>query len=102
MDDALEMEYPSLYQLVGAYLNQDYTINGPELEDSVQAFVEDSTLDDVRAARDDIARFQRDRAGHLDEAMDELVQRDWARLPGTTARDYLLWLDRLLAAALGN
>lgn len=100
MEHATEQDFPELYQLIRAYLNQDYTINGPELEDSVYAFIEDSVPEVIQAAREDIARFLVTFPGNLDAAMEVFVRGDWARLPGTTAHDYLLWLDGLLAGAL--
>ncbi|MEE3622982.1 contact-dependent growth inhibition system immunity protein [Nitrospirillum sp. BR 11752] len=99
MESTIEREFPALLQIIGGYLNQDHTIYGPKLEDAVMAFIDDASADEITAGREDIARFLRAKAGHLDAALEELTSGDWAREPGTGAREYLLWLDGLLARA---
>ncbi|MDE1150493.1 MAG: contact-dependent growth inhibition system immunity protein [Azospirillaceae bacterium] len=97
MESAIELEFPALLQIIGGYLNQDHTIYGPELEDAVMAFIADASADEIKQGRDDIARFLKTKAGGLDAALEELTSGDWAREPGTTAGEYLHWLDGLLA-----
>jgi hypothetical protein len=96
MSDDLAGRYPELAQLLGAYLNQDYDLRGPALEDAVLAFLDDAAPDHVVATRADIARFLADNAADVDGALDALDP-DHAQEPDMSARDYLLWLDRLLA-----
>lgn len=99
MSDDLADRYPMLAQLLGAYLNQDFDLHGPTLEDAVLAFCDDARPDCVVATRADIGRFLRDNAHDLDAALDALDP-GRAQEPDMSARDYLLWLDGLLANAL--
>ena len=93
--------YPYLEQIFGAYLNSDYTIHGPELEDAVAAYARDEHWLDVVAARADIRRFL---ALHRDDLDAELVRRfpDHARDAKTSALDFLNWLDATLASCHGG
>ncbi|TWB34319.1 contact-dependent growth inhibition system immunity protein [Nitrospirillum pindoramense] len=100
MQRAIEQEFYALQQMIGGYLNQDYDIYGPELEDAVQAFIADASAPEIAAVRENIARFLKQYGERLDAALEELTRGDWARDPGTHARDYLLWLDGLLAGGL--
>ena len=100
MDDAdLRSQFHGLAQLLGAYLNQDYTINGPDLEDSVYAFIDDSNADEIAEVRADIARFLDLRTNDLDATLYRFSHGDHAQEPGMGAREYLLWIDGLLAKA---
>ena len=91
--------YPELAQLLGAYLNQDYDLSGPTLEDAVRAFCDAATPNYLAATRADIARFLRDNAADPDAALDALDP-GRAQDPDMSARDYLLWIDGILAKAL--
>ena len=89
--------YPYLEHLLGAYLNSDYTIYGPELKDAVAAYARDEDWLDAAAARADIRRFL---AFHHNDLDAELVRRfpDHARDAKTGALDFLNWLDATLAS----
>jgi CdiI immunity protein len=91
--------YPDLAHLRGAYLNQDYVLYDPKLEDSVSALCKDEPATYVAATRADIARLLRDNAGDLDASLGKLDP-GRAQPPETRARDHLLWRDGLLADAL--
>lgn len=93
--------YPELAQLLGGYLNQDYDLRGPSLEDAVLAYCHDAAPEYVAAARADIARFLHDHAGDVDSALDAL-DASRSQEPDMSGRDYLLWLDRILADALAS
>jgi hypothetical protein len=88
--------YPYLDQLLGAYLNSDYTIHGPDLADAVAAYAADEGWLDVVAARADIRRFVgfygNDVAGELNRRF-----ADHAQDPDQSAADFLRWLDTELA-----
>lgn len=98
MSTSLSRSYPDLAHLLGAYLNQDFDIYGPNLEDAVRAFVADDPPEYVAATRADIARFLHDHAGNIDAALDAL-EADRAQEPDMSAHDYLLWIDRVLGEA---
>jgi hypothetical protein len=93
--DPLE-RYPDLGHLIGAYLNQDYVIYGPTLEAAVRAFMADDPPEHGAAVRADIVRFLHDNAHDVDAALDALDS-DRAQPPDMSGRDYLLWLDGVLA-----
>ncbi|MDE1145015.1 MAG: contact-dependent growth inhibition system immunity protein [Azospirillaceae bacterium] len=97
---AIQQAYPVLHYIIAAFLHQDYDIEGPELEDAVQAFISRATPEQIKEGRADIARFLTEKAEHLQAALEELTDGDYASEPGMPARDYLLWLDGLLAGAL--
>jgi hypothetical protein len=99
MSADLANRYPELRQLLGGYLNQDYDLRGPTLEAAVLAYCHDAAPAYVAAARADIARFMRDHTDDLDAALDAL-DGDRAQEPDMSGRDYLLWIDRVLAGAL--
>jgi hypothetical protein len=101
MADDLSDAYPDLAHLFGAYLNQDYDIYGPTLEDAVRAFVADDPPECVMATRLDIARFLHDHPDDADAALDAL-DAGRSQEPEMSGRDYLLWLDRILADALAS
>ncbi len=96
MSTDLLVRYPDLGHLLGAYLNQDYVIYGPTLEAAVRAFVADDPPEHGAAVRADIARFLRDNSRDVDAAL-EALDSDRAQPPDMSGRDYLLWLDRVLA-----
>jgi hypothetical protein len=96
MDENPQDQFPNLSQLLGAYLNQDFDICGPNLEDAVRAFVDDASSEVITAARADIARFLETKANDLDAELGRLSW-DYAHEPSMAAREYLLWLDGLLA-----
>ena len=98
-DEDLRSRFPALGQLLGAYLNQDYTINGPELEDSVYAYIDDSNAEEIAKVRADIAGFLDLRTNDLDGTLYRFSHGDLAQEPGMGAREYLLWIDGLLAEA---
>lgn len=88
--------YPKLYNLLAAYLNQDYDLNGDSLDDAVQAFVDSAAPKDVTATRREIALFLNLEKDDLDGALRRLSF-DHARDPAMPAADYLHWLDASLA-----
>ena len=88
--------FPYLSQLLGAYLHQDFDINGPELSDSVAAYATDGGWLDVMAARADISRFIDYHRDDLDAAL-EMLDSGHSREPGSTAAEFLRWLDETLA-----
>jgi hypothetical protein len=90
-------QFPNLAQLLWAYLNQDYSYYGPELEDAVFAFIEDSDAARIDATRTEIDTFLQIKDNDIETALDCLGHEDHAREPGMGAREYLLWIDGLLA-----
>lgn len=100
-DTDLEGQVPNLGQLLGAYLNQDFTIYGPNLEDAVDAFIDDSTAGEIVAARSEIARFLALKANDLDANLERLGN-GYAYDLDMTAHEYLLRLDGLLADGLAK
>jgi hypothetical protein len=87
---------PYLEQLLLAYLNSDYTINGPERSDAVAAYARDEGWLDVVAARADIRRFGAIHGNDLDAELDRRC-RDRAQGPDEDAAAFLRWLDETLA-----
>ena len=98
----LDTQFPNMAQLIGAYLNQDYTIHGPDLEDAVTAFIGDATPEMVAETRVEIARFLETKANDLDAELDRLSYGDHSCDPDMNAHDYLVWLDGVLAAGLAK
>jgi hypothetical protein len=96
-DEELQARFYNLSQLLGAYLNQDYTIYGPNLEDAVHAYIDDSPPDLVNETRAEIAKFLALKTNDLDETLERLSHDGHSREPGMGAREYLLWIDGLLA-----
>lgn len=96
-DEELQARFYNLGQLLGAYLNQDYTINGPNLEDSVHAYIDDAPPEVVTETRAEIAKFLTVETNDLDETLERLSHYGHSREPGMGAREYLLWIDGLLA-----
>ena len=98
MNSDLANDYPSLQYLFGAYLNQDFDIDGPTLGDAVRTLRDGEQPSVVHALQSDIARFLaafRDDAA-ADKALD-VIDRDRAHPPGLSGRDYLLWISTVLA-----
>jgi len=100
--DDLEAEFPQLAVILGAYLNQDFDIYGPTLEDAVKVFLSDSTAEQITAARAEIARFLITKANDLDAELVRLSGEGYAHEPGMDAREFLLWLEGLLTEGLGG
>lgn len=98
-NEEIQTQFYNLGQLLGAYLNQDYIINGPNLEDSVYAFINDAPPEAVVETRAEIARFLAIETNDLDETLERLSHYGHSREPGMGAREYLLWIDGLLAEA---
>jgi hypothetical protein len=99
MESVLSAGFPDLAHLLGAYLNQDFDLYGPSISDAVRAFCHDDPPEYVAAVRTDIGRFIAENSGDLDAALTALDP-GHAHPPGMPARDYLVWLDRLLAESL--
>ena len=97
----LQKDFFNLFTLLGAYLNQDFDICGPDLEDAVNAFVDDSDSGGIAATRVEIARFLETKANDLDAELERLSG-DYAHETDMGARDYLLWLDGELAKGLAR
>ena len=97
---ALHNQFPEMFQFLG-YLNQDYTIYGPDLEDAVNAFIGDSTVDQIAATRAEMARFLALKANDLDTNLERLGN-GYAYDVDMTAHEYLLRLDGLLAEGLAT
>ena len=96
----LQTEFFNLFQLLGGYLNQDFDIFGPTLEDAVRSYIDVSDAGEIARTRAEIARFIEVKANDLDAELDRLTNGDLAREPGMGARDFLAWLDGLLAEGL--
>lgn len=92
----LREQFPNLDQLLSVYLNQDFDIYGPNLEDAVNVFVDDSTAEEIAETRLEIAKFLDIKANDLDAELERLCW-DYSHEPDMNAHDYLLWLDGLLA-----
>ena len=90
--DDLREEFPKLTTILGAYLNQDYTICGPTLDDAVKAYISETTTNGIITARAEIARFLDVKANDLDAELDRL-DNEYSREPGMDARAFLVWLD---------
>ena len=88
--------YASIAYLFGAYLNQDYDIYGASVGDAVRALARDEDASVTLSLRADIARFLHEQRGREDAALDA-IERDRAHPPGLGARDYLRWIDSVLA-----
>ena len=88
--------FPELSYLFGAYLNQDYDTYGPSLGDAVRAFAREEKPVVVAALHVDIARFLREKRGIEDAAL-EVIDAGRAHPPGLNGRDYLRWIDSVLA-----
>ena len=101
MDSAhLRDIFPNLTQLFGAYLNQDYTLCGPELFDAVHAFVSDSSAETLNQTRAEIAQFVSINGDDLYGGLDRLTYGDYAYDPDMKPREYLQWIDGVLAEGL--
>jgi hypothetical protein len=98
MSIELEIAFPELRYLFGAYLNQDYDVHGPSLGDAVRAFARDENPAVVAALHADIARFLREQGGVENAALDA-IDSGRAHPPGLSGRDYLRWIDFVLAEA---
>lgn len=91
------MTYPELDNLIGAYLNQDYSYYADTLEGVIEAFKEDATAEQVQLVRADIAHFLRDHSHDLEQAFEAAFCRDFdPKLWGLTAESFLKNLDRQL------
>jgi hypothetical protein len=99
MDTELQDQFPNLDQLLGGYLNQDFDIYGPDLEDAVDAYIDDAPAALIAATRVEIASFLDLKANDLDAELERLSA-GYSHEPGMAAREYLLWLDGLLGEGL--
>ncbi len=88
--------YADLAHLPGAYLNQDYDIYGPALKDAVLTFCRDDGPGAVAAVRRDIGRVLLEDVNDVDSMLDK-IDSGRAQPPEMSGRDYLLWLDSVLA-----
>ncbi len=100
MNSDLANAYPSLRYLFGAYLNQDYDIDGPTLGDAVRTLRDEEQPAVVHALQSDISRFLGEFGDDAaaDKALDA-IDRDRAHPAGLSGRDYLLWIGTVLAEA---
>jgi hypothetical protein len=101
MDTELQDQFPNLDQVLGGYLNQDFDIYGPALEDAVDAYIDDAPAAVIAETRLEIARFLELKANDLDGELERLSA-GYSREPGMAAREYLFWLDGLLRAGLAR
>lgn len=93
--------YPALGNLIGAYLNQDYSIYADTVEGVIDCFLNDSNRAEKVALREDIARFLRNERRDLDATFARMYGFDFdPQLWGLTAETFLRQLDAQLAAAL--
>lgn len=97
----LQTEFFNLFTVLAGYLNQDFDIFGPDLDDAVNAFIDDSDSETIASTRAEIARFLETKANDLDLELERLSG-DHAHEPGVGAYDYLLWLDGLLVEGLAR
>ena len=95
---SLQHRFPNLFQLLG-YLGQDFDVYGPNLGDAVNAFVADSTMDELLATRKEIADFLISQAENLEEELERLGGL-YSCEPDMSAHDYLLWLDQLVTEGI--
>ena len=91
-------QYPYLFNLIGAWFHQDYSIEGNTLEEIMSSFRESSPAEDLLGTRADIHRFLR----HFDGAN---LQNEFIRMfePGVLpiawdmdTKQFLLRIDELL------
>lgn len=79
MDDS---DFPFLAHLIGAYFHQDYSIDGPEMEDVVDAYVKVSSPASLSGLVADIDRF----LAIEDPTLDDLFVRIFE--PGIIANEF--------------
>ena len=92
------MNYPHLENMIGAYLNQDYSYHASTLEGVIDACKGGENADYVRGLRADIARFLHD---HQDATLEQRFEVAFGanfdpKLWGLTAESFLKKLDSQL------
>lgn len=93
--------YPQLSNLIGAYLNQDYSIYADTLEGVIDCFLTDSRRDEQVALRTEIARFLRDEQAALADTFMRAYGMDFdPALWGLTTETFLRQLDAQVASKL--
>ncbi|GGF20382.1 hypothetical protein GCM10011611_27990 [Aliidongia dinghuensis] len=97
----LQKQFFNLFTLLAGYLNQDFDIFGPDLDDAVNAFIDVSDAATIAETRAEIAHFLKTKANDLDAELERLSG-GHAQEPGMSTHAYLLWLDGLLAEAQGR
>ena len=93
--------YPALSNLIGAYLNQDYSIYADTIEGVIDCFLSDSNHAEKVALRHDIARFLQNERNGYDASFAGAYSFDFdPKLWGLTTETFLRQLDAQVAAAL--
>lgn len=93
----LSRRYPRMYEIFGAYFNQDYDIWGETIEEIVECYKRDSSSEHCRELIGEIDKFICDHPSDLDSAFERDYGDDFdPQLWGHTAISFLEELKRLL------
>lgn len=98
-DEDLRGQFPNLFHILVGYLDQDFALEAPTLDDAVYLFIDEAAIEDIAVTRAEIAKFLDLKTNDLDAELERLGGL-YSREPGMNARDYLFWLDGLLAEGL--
>ncbi|MGO4765483.1 contact-dependent growth inhibition system immunity protein [Cupriavidus sp. 2KB_3] len=63
-----DSRYPELWQLIGAYFNQDFDMVGNSIEDLIAVYISESDPATRKRVIQDIERFMAENRGAIEEA----------------------------------